>query len=174
MFPLLHLLQRNVACHVAWWRLSCFVGGLCWFAPPHSPLLFVLEQEVDDSWWFNDQYAVNDGTNASKSIQTTWISSLFVGLWELPCIGHVDLRFSWTRVLSMQKVSVWMLILSWLALNALLFMSSEMDLKRLASDQPPGLRNRELAAYVWVQSDLTISMHVRVSKLNVLSLCTWF
>lgn len=94
MFPLLHLLQRNVACHVAWWRLSCFVGGLCWFAPPHSPLLFVLEQEVDDSWWFNDQYAVNDGTNASKSIQTTWISSLFVGLWELPCIGHVGLRFS--------------------------------------------------------------------------------
>lgn len=49
---------------------------------------------IDDSWWFNDQHAVKDGTNASKSILSTWIASLFVGLC-LPCIpGHVDLRFS--------------------------------------------------------------------------------
>ena len=100
MFPLLHLLQRHVACHVAWWRLSCFVGGLCWFAPPRSPLLLALfctrtrgRWFSDDSYWFNDQYAVKDGTNASKSILSTWISNLFVGLWG-PCLGHLDLRFS--------------------------------------------------------------------------------
>lgn len=69
-----------------WWSLLVCSSTLT--------IAFVPEQEVDDSWWFNDQYAVNDGTNTSKSIQKTWISSLFVGLWELPCIGHVDLRFS--------------------------------------------------------------------------------
>ena len=172
LFPLQHLLQRNVARHVAWSRLAYFflvvsVSLLPYvlqtpncFSTPTKGWWFMMIQS-----WFNDDYMISVKSrmghlgqmhpNASCLVSkhnTTWISGLplAVGPWGLSAPDYLTISGSvWAEVPSMQKVNVWMSMPSWSAQNAWPTMFSATDLKRLASNQLASLQNGHLEAIVW-------------------------